>query len=145
MPKPKILRLNAAGSWSAYSNFYQALWVDARDEQRSWGLFGQFGVSDGNPNPIQYVANGGIGGRSMLPGRTLDTFGLGVYYMGLSNNFKALAQPFSPQQDEYGTELFYNYAVTPWCRLTGDLQVANPSTISLETAVIAGMRLQVLF
>ncbi len=134
-----------SGSWSAYSNFYQALWVDARDEQRSWGLFGQFGVSDGNPNPIQYVANGGIGGRSMLPGRTLDTFGLGVFYMGLSNNFKTLAQPFSPQQDEYGTELFYNYAVTPWCRLTGDLQVANPSTINLDTAVVAGMRLQVLF
>ena len=134
-----------SGSWSAYSSFYQALWVDDTDSQRNWGVFGQFGVSDGNPNPVQYVANGGIGGRSMLPGRKLDTFGAGLFYLGLSNQFQQLAGPFVPQENEYGIETFYNYAVTRWCRLTGDLQVVNPSTISFDTAVITGMRLQVLF
>jgi porin len=133
------------GSWSVYSAFYQALWVDRADPQRNWGVFGQFGVSDGNPNPIQYVANGGIGGRSMLPGRSQDTFGVGVFYLGLSSEFKRLARPFVPQDDEYGFETFYNYAVTPWCHVTGDLQVVNPSTISVDTAVITGMRVQVLF
>jgi len=133
------------GSWSLYSNFYQSLWVDACDENRHWGVFGQFGVSDGNPNPIRYVACGGIGGRSMLRGRTLDTFGVGFFYLGLSDNFKTLAAPFLPQQNEYGVELFYNYAVTPWCRLTTDLQAAEPSTIGLDTALILNTRLQVMF
>jgi porin len=133
------------GSWSLYANFYQAVWVDPYDEKRTWGVFGQFGLSDGNPNPIRFVANSGIAGRSMLPRRRLDTFGVGYFYLGLSDQFKALAGPFLPQQDEYGVELFYNYAVTPWCRLTYDLQVARPSTQGLDTAIITGLRLQLRF
>jgi porin len=133
------------GSWSVYANFYQAVWADEGDEKRSWGLFGQFGISDGNPNPIRYVANGGVGGRSMIPGRALDTFGVGYFYLGLSDNFKAITRPFRPQRDEYGVELFYNWAVTPWARLTGDLQVARPSTVGLGTAIIPGLRFQILF
>ena len=69
-------------SWALYSNFYQSVWVDPTIEHRSWGFFGQFGISDGNPNPVGFVANGGIGGRSMLAGRTLDTFGLAYFYLG---------------------------------------------------------------
>jgi porin len=81
----------------------------------------------------------------MIPGRTLDSFGVGYFYLGLSDNYKQLARPFLPQRDEYGMELFYNLAITPWCRLTGDFQVARPSTIGLDTAIITGLRLQVLF
>jgi porin len=133
------------GSWSVYSALYQSLWVDPDDSQRNWGVFGQFGISDGNPNPIRYVVNGGLGGRSMLPCRQLDTFGVGMFYLGLSSEFKNLANPFAPQDDEYGFEAFYNYAFTPWCRLTGDLQVVTPSTVSIDTAIVTGMRLQLLF
>ena len=133
------------GSWSLYANFYQSVWVDATDEKRTWGVFGQFGLSDGNPNPIRYVANGGVGGRSPFPGRTVDTFGVGYFYLGLSENFKALTGPLLPQRDEYGVELFYNYAITPWCRLTGDFQVARPSTARFDTVIIPGLRLQMLF
>ena len=133
------------GSWSLYANFFQSLWVDPNDEKRAWGLFGQFGLSDGNPNPIRYIANGGVGGRSMIPGRIYDTFGAGYFYVGLSNNFKTLAAPYSPQRDEYGVELFYNYAVTPWARFTSDLQVVRPSSVNYNTAIIPGIRLQVLF
>ena len=133
------------GSWSLYANFFQALWVDPDDEKRGWGVFGQFGISDGNPNPIRFVANGGVGGRSMIPGRKRDTFGIGYFYLGLSNNFKALAGAFLPQQDEYGVELFYNLAVAPWARLTYDFQVARPSTAGLDTAIITGLRFQLFF
>lgn len=133
------------GSWCLYSNFYQALWVDAADEKRTWGVFGEFGISDGNPNPVRYVTNAGLGGRSPFSGRTLDTFGIGFFYMGLSDQFKALTSTRIPQQNEYGVELFYNYAITPWCRLTTDLQFAEPSTKPLATAILAGLRLQMLF
>lgn len=133
------------GSWSIYANGYQALWVDRCDPTRNWGVFLQTGLSDGNPNPIRYTVNGGFGGRSPLRRRSLDTFGIGYYYVGLSESFKQLTQPFLAQQDEHGVELFYNYALTPWCRLTGDLQVANPSTSSLDPVIIPTARLQMLF
>ncbi len=133
------------GSWSVYANFYQALRVDESDKKRHWGLFGQFGLADGNPNPVRFVANGGVGGRSPLPGRKYDTFGVAYFYLGLSDSYKALARPLLPQRDEYGVELFYNLAVTPWARLTADLQVARPSTAGLGTAVLPGLRLQLLF
>jgi porin len=81
----------------------------------------------------------------MIRGRTLDTFGVGYFYLGLSDNFKALAGPFRPQRDEYGVELFYNFAITPWARFTADVQIARPSTVGLDTAIIPGVRLQLLF
>ncbi len=133
------------GSWSLYANFYQALWVDQEEEGRNWGVFGQFGISDGNPNPVRFIANGGIGGRSMMPGRTYDTFGVGFFYFGLSNDFKTLASSFLPQGDEVGGEIFYNFAITPWSRFTFDLQIARPSTLGFNTVIIPGFRLQILF
>lgn len=148
---PPLLILNGAvapretGSWSLYSNFYQALFLNPHDPQRHWGLFGQFGLSDGNPNPVRFIANGGLGGRSLLPRRAYDTWGAGYFYLGLSDTFKSLAQPLLPQRDEYGVELFYNVAVRPWARLTFDLQVARPSTAAFSTAIIPGMRLQLAF
>lgn len=149
LPLPPQLLGGAApletGSWSLYANGYQAVRVDPRVKGRMWSVFGQFGISDGNPNPVRFVANGGIGGRSMLPGRSLDTFGVGYFYLGLSDQFKSLARPILPQQDERGVELFYNWALRPWCRLTYDFQVANPSTVAFPTVIVNGLRLQMLY
>jgi porin len=145
LPDIGIVGGQETGSWSLYANFYQALWADPCDAQRSWGVFGQFGISDGNPNPIRYVANSGIAGRSMIASRPIDTFGVGFFYLGLSSEYKALAAPVLPQQDEYGVELFYNLAVTQWCRVTADLQVARPSTQGFDTAIIPGMRMAIAF
>lgn len=147
---PELIRDEQAspketGSWSLYANFYQSLVVDEEDEKQNWGVFGQFGLADGNPNPVRFVANGGVGGRSMIRSRKYDTFGVGYFYVGLSDNFKTLARPIRPQRDEYGVELFYNLAVTPWARLTGDLQIARPSTVGFDTAIIPGIRFQLLF
>jgi porin len=133
------------GSWSLYANGYQALWVNPCNEKVSWGLFGAVGLSDGNPNPIRYYAAGGIGGRSMIRGRESDSFGVGYYYVGLSDQFKNLTRAIKSQRDEYGVELFYNYAVTPWCRLTPNFQVARPSTVGVDTTLLAGLRLQLIF
>lgn len=145
LPDIGVVGGEESGSWSLYANFFQALWVDPCNSERRWGVFGQFGLSDGNPNPIRFVANAGVSGRTVSPRRPLDTFGAGFFYLGLSNDFKALAAPILPQRDEYGVELFYNLAVTSWCRLTADLQAARPSTQALDTAVIPGVRLEVIF
>lgn len=135
----------SSDSWSLYANGYQALWADPEDEKRSWGVFGCLGLSDGDPNPIRYSAAAGIGGRSMIATREADTFGIGYYYLGLSDQFKNLTRFVAPQRDEYGVELFYNVAVTPWCRLTPNLQIARPSTVGADTSLITGIRLQLIF
>ena len=49
------------------------------------GIFGRFGASDGNPNPMHYFYSIGIGGKGIIPGRPLDRFGIGYYYMDVSN------------------------------------------------------------
>ena len=77
--------------WITYL-FDQALWVDPTDQTRSWGVFGNFGISDGKPNPIQWSGIFGIGGSSPIPDRKQDTFGLAYYYLGLSDDFKNVAQ-----------------------------------------------------
>ena len=59
---------------------------------------------------------------------------------------RAADQPSgSRQQNEDGVELFYNMAITPWCRLTADLQVGRPSTRIYDTVILAGLRLQIVF
>lgn len=145
VPDLGVMAGTESSSWSIYTNYYQAIWVDPCDNKRTWGVFGQVGVSDGDPNPIEYFVNIGIAGRSMLPRRKLDTFGIGYYYIGLSDDFKALAAPRLPQRDGYGGEIFYNIAITPWCRFTLDLQLLKPSTRAVGTTVIPGFRVSIDF
>jgi porin len=133
------------GSWWITYLFDQALWVDPTDKTRSWGVFGNFGISDGKPNPVQWSAIVGIGGSSPIPGRKLDTFGIAYYYLGFSDDFKEVAQAITPVRDERGLELFYNVAVTPWCHVTADLQVITPVLEPAPTALVLGLRMKLDF
>jgi porin len=71
------------GSWALTFFFDQALWVSPDDPSRVWGVFGNFGISDGNPNPIRWSASVGMSGTSPISGRELDTFGVGYYFLVL--------------------------------------------------------------
>ena len=147
-PPPPLQRLPfdfISGSWWIDYRFDQALWVDATDPTRSWGVFGDAGISDGEPNPIHWSAILGIAGSSPLPNRRLDTFGVAYYYMGLSDSFKNDVRPILPVRDERGVELFYNVGVTPWCHITTDLQVITPILESAETSLVLGLRMKIDF
>ncbi len=133
------------GSWSLYGNFYQALWLDPANPERTWGIFGAAGLSDGDPNPIKYSGTIGLGGRVMNGNRPDDTFGIGLFHLGLSDEFRALAGAVLPQRHERGLEWFYNRAIANNIRATADLQVARPSTVGLDTAIITGVRLEVFY
>jgi len=132
-------------SWALYASGSQALWQSSSDPNATWGLFGGVGISDGNPNPIHYYASCGLGGRRMSPSRPLDSYGIGYYYLGLSDQLKDLTQNVRPLRDEYGAEVFYNIAVTPSCRLTPNFQVARPAVEGVDMPILAGLRLQVIF
>jgi porin len=103
----------------------------------------------------------GIGGFSPIPGRPADRFGIGAFYCGYSDSLKPPQglPPLLNIGDEYGLEVFYNYAVTNWFRLTADLQVIAPAIKSYAAAlplanpkleqnwpvVLLGLRAQVVF
>src|SRR6202011_2636998 len=98
-PPPNLLTL-VRGSWWITYLFDQALWVDPTDQTRSWGVFGNFGISDGKPNPIHWSAIVGIGGSSPIRSRKLDTFGIAYSYLGLSDSFRNDVGAILPVRDE---------------------------------------------
>ena len=135
-----------SGSWWITYSFDQALWVEPGDSTRGWGVFGNFGISDGEPNPIQWSGILGVAGSSPIPGRTRDTFGMAYYYLGFSDDFKDVAESLvTPVRDEHGLELFYDVAVTPWFHITTDLQVITPILEDADTAVVFGLRAKIDF
>ena len=133
------------GSWAAFYGFDQAVWVDPANEKRHWGVFGSAGISDGNPNPIRWSMDAGVGGASPLPGRPLDTFGVAYYRLGLAPQVKDAPDRRTGVRDETGVELFYNARVTPWFELTPDVQFINPARSAVDRSINVALRGRLLF
>jgi len=57
---------------------------------------------------------------------------VGLFHYALSDDLKNALRPAVPFGDERGVDVFYRYAVTPWCQLSGDLQTTDPA-VSRET------------
>jgi len=128
------------GSWCLAYNFDQALYVAPNDSERMWGVFGNLGVADGNPSPVRWFGSAGLSGAGGIAGRNADSFGCAIFYIGVSDSLKDRAPRLLPLRDEYGPELYYNAAVTPWCQITPDLQVITPFRERADTALIFGLR-----
>jgi porin len=113
------------GSWNVYYNFDQYLYEPKKEAGEGFGLFGRFGASDGNPNFMHYFYSLGLGGKVVI-GRSQDRYGLGFYYLDVSNpTFRGLFQDRKLLHDEYGFEAFYNVAITLWLQLTPDVQIVR--------------------
>lgn len=119
--------------------FNQYLYQSKKNPEEGVGLFGQFGISDGNPNPLYWSTFIGVGGTGLIPGRSLDNWGFGYYYDDLSNDLQDSFDPLLKIRNEQGWEIFYNFAVTPWLSLGADLQIIDPS-LAAQTAVFGGLR-----
>ena len=155
------------GSWNVYYNFDQYLYEPKKASGEGIGVFGRFGVSDGDPNFMHYFYSLGIGGKGMIPARGHDRFGLGFYYIDVKNpTLRGLFQTRKLLRDGYGFEAFYNVAITPWLQLTPDIQIVRgaqkeqftigtlpgplglpfiASRKSIHTATVLGLRLNMLF
>lgn len=103
-------------------NFQHYLQESPDRPRTGWGVFGDFCVSDGNPNPVGWHSILGIGGTGT--GRNpLDRWGVAWFKYGLSDDLKdGLATLGIDRRDETGVEAYYNAALTPWLRLTADAQ-----------------------
>lgn len=143
---PNVPIARQSGSWALTYNFDQYLFVDPCDPQKGWGVFGRAGLADPDTNPIEYFLSLGIGGNSRLRGRDNDTFGLGWYYSGTSDNIAPfLSSAIGNLQDGQGGEMFYNIAVNKRFFLTTDTQVILPARTSIDTSLLFGLRANLLF
>ncbi len=134
-----------SGYWFFSYAFTQFLFQDAQDPSMGWGVFGQIGVSDGNPNPVNWSTYLGVGGNSPIPSRRHDRFGVAYFRYSLSNDLVDGLRPAVRLGDEQGIEAFYSFALTRWLLITGNAQLVNPAVADNDTAVFLGLRTQIKF
>jgi porin len=144
LPSPGIGKVAIKNSRYHFCyNFDQCLFQSKENPREGIGLFGQAGISDGNPNKLDWEALVGIGGTGLIPGRSHDQYGIGYYYYSVSDVLKDSLR-HDNIRDEQGVEIFYNAALTPWLSVGPDLQIIEPS-LNKEQAVFYGFRTVIKF
>jgi len=150
---PVIVTGQQTGSWSIFYSADQALYVDPSNPKRSYGVFTNVGLADNGPSPVHWSANVGLGGSAPVSSRPLDTFGIGYSHVGYSSPVENLAPVLLPIGNDDAVELFYNFAVTKYFRITPDLQILMPArertlppgAQDIDTAVVVGLRGKIEF
>ncbi len=128
---------------SFFYDFDQYVYLVPGSEDRGIGVFGRFGVTSGRVNPVRSFYSIGVGGKGLCPGRENDSFGVAYYYLDVTEKLSRIVQ--NRVGDEQGVEIYYNIAVTPWLRITPDIQVVCPVRDVADTAVVAGVRVVMSF
>ena len=133
------------GSWSA--SYVGRQYVVERGKDDGWGFFTQIAFADDDTSPVTRFFDFGFGGNGLFKSRMHDEFGISYAYTDLSEVLKNNLDPLQLRrlQPEHQGEIFYNFHLTPWLRLTGDLQVIRPTRPIADIAVVPGVRLQVIF
>jgi porin len=147
IPGPPINPIGPeGGSWSVNYTFRQA--IVERAPRDSWGFFAQISFADQATSPITNFISTGIGGNGLFKSRNQDEFGIAYAYTGLSDvlkdNIELLPIGGRPRA-EHQVELFYNYHMKPWLRLTGDIQFIRPTRVAADFAVVPGVRMEIIF
>ena len=144
---PNIPIAQQSGSWSLYWNMDQYLITDRANPKKGWGYFARAGLADPDTNPLSYYLSAGLGGSSPLANRGHDTFGIGYYYAGTSSEIGPLlaAALGGRVGDGQGVEMFYNAALNSMFTITPDLQVISQSRENIDTALVAGLRMNIAF
>ena len=101
-------------------------------------------MADENTNSFNWPLAAGVGGRGLIPGREDDVVGIGYFYNRIQQS-GVVDRTIGLRSGEQGFEVFYEAALTPWLRLTPDLQVIEPGLDENDTAVILGLLLLIDF
>lgn len=128
-------------SWTVYHGFDQNFVQSSVDPSEAWGIFGRASLSDGNPTPVRYFFQLGLGGKNPFGWNQGDRFGIGWYFTGASSEFGPLPRALFGPQNGSGVEVFYNFQVTPWLNITPDLQFVRPGAGAIANdAFVYGLR-----
>jgi len=129
------------GSWTAAIYYDQVLWQNPNNHKQDLWFFTGWSVSDGDPSFAKWGGFASVEATGLLFGREKDRAGVGVFYNGLSSDFKSTMDRVGVNlQDTWGGELYYNVEMTPWFHLTPNLQVVQNQNDDDDPAVIAGIR-----
>ncbi|WP_283430978.1 carbohydrate porin [Neorhodopirellula lusitana] len=143
---PEVPIARTSDSWSLYWNTDQYLYTDRNDPTHGWGYFARAGIADDNANPVSYFLSAGIGGNSRLRGREADTFGLGYYYSGTSDELGPfIAAAVGSVGDGQGVEAYYNIQATRNLAITPDAQWISQARESIDDAWLLGVRANLAF
>ena len=98
-----------------------------------------------DPQFPQYSFFANVEVFGLLDSRPDDRMGVGVWWNGLSDNFTDLVSPVADLRNNYGVEMYYNFAVTKWLHIGPDLQFIENAIDDDDLAVIPGIRLVIDF
>ena len=103
------------------------------------GVFGRVAFLPEDRNAFSTSVSLGLAGRGLLSGRPLDRMGVAGYWLKASGDLGGLAGELL--DDEWGGEIFYNYAITPSIQASLDLQYIDSAVNTVDDAFVVGMRL----
>jgi porin len=132
------------GAFSLSYQYDQFFFEKKDDPSQGWGMFAKAQLNDGNPNTIDGGVLFGLGGKGLIPSRSMDRFGIGYFTIWPSSALRD-AVPEIPIQRESGLEAFYNFAATPWLKFTADVQYLPPTIAGFESRVYFGVRTKIDF
>jgi carbohydrate-selective porin OprB len=84
-------------------------------------------------------------GRGVIPTRPLDRYGIGFYALLQSDDFENQPIIGSLVEDEWGMEVFYNMAITPWLQFSPSVQYIDSGQVAVDHSVVVTTRLQIYF
>jgi porin len=135
------------GSFSA--SYVGRQFLVERGKEDGWGVFTQLSIADKDTSPVTRFFDVGVGGNGIFERRHEDDFGIAYGYTGLSKvlteNLNLATLGNVRPHAEHQFEGFYNVHITPWFKITGDLQIIRPVVRRANTAAILGVRLELIF
>ena len=145
IPGQGIANTDTEKPWDIALYLSQDVWHAEGNPKRRVTILtgGTFGPD--NPQFAQFNAFGNVEAFGFMDSRPNDRMGVGVFWNGLSDNFKELTAPIIELQDFWGVELYYNFEVTKWAHLSADLQLVETEVEDNDFAVIPGARLVIDF
>ena len=143
-------------TWMVYLSGWQYLTVkdqdqvdgpvnltNGRPDHEGLGLFCRAAWADDKTNPTDFTISAGIGGRGMIPGRQDDMYGVGYYYISISDS--VIGNILGFDDNSQGVEAFYSLAIARAVALSFDIQYLSSPSPRADDAVAVGLRLNVVF
>jgi len=141
-------------TWFASGDFWQYLWVEGdssqsvdisngRQDLQGVGVFSRVQFGDSDTNPLDYSISGGFSAKGLLPGRDNDTMGIAYSYNRIQKGRFLNAIGITDSSSVF--EFFYNIELTPAVHWTLDAQVSDSALPDVDTAVILGTSMQIVF
>jgi porin len=150
-------------NFSIYAVADQMVWRPSADSPQSVGVFTRVMGAPGDRNLLDFNINAGVVLKAPFKGRDSDSVGLAVSYANVSSSASALDRDigtfrtpgYPVRSAETVIEATYQYQVTPWWLLQGELQYIfhpgggipdpNNNAARIGNEAVAGVRTVVTF